>query len=341
MRRGLSVAGARADASRRVRACECASSRGYAQRRSDEARSITAAGPLMASTSPSLNASEGTSWKATDIDQRAPAAPAPRPHVDRQELAAIFAGGVHRRARARGARAEPGRGARAPGRGRRSRSTSPARSLLGYFVTRLQERLPPSLYRRAFLGTGICGALSTFSTMMVELLRMLDRRPLGARARRTRAASIAGGFAVVFLATKLVRRARLTGELPAAVARRGPARRARRARALRCSTGSSRPTTDARFPLGTLLVNLSGALVLGVLVGVGAARRRLPARGHGRDRLLHDLLDVDARVPSPRRGRTALAVHRQRDAEPAGWASARPRSGGCSGAGDDRGRAAA
>jgi CrcB protein len=29
--------------------------------------------------------------------------------------------------------------------------------LLGYFATRLQERLPPSRYVRPLLGTGLCG----------------------------------------------------------------------------------------------------------------------------------------------------------------------------------------
>jgi len=81
-------------------------------------------------------------------------------------------------------------------------------ALLGYFVTRLQERLPPSLYQRAFLGTGICGALTTFSTVMVELAKMLEGGHLGL-AIAYAAASLAGGFAAVFLATKLVRRARL------------------------------------------------------------------------------------------------------------------------------------
>jgi fluoride exporter len=80
-------------------------------------------------------------------------------------------------------------------------------ALLGYFITRLQERLPPSLYRRAFLGTGICGALTTFSTVMVELAKMLEGSHL-ALAGAYAVASLAGGFAAIFLSTKLVRCAR-------------------------------------------------------------------------------------------------------------------------------------
>jgi CrcB protein len=80
---------------------------------------------------------------------------------------------------------------------------------LGYFVTRLQERLPQSAYRRPLLGTGLCGALTTFSTMQVELLEMLDGGRLGL-ATAYAAASIAAGFAAVALASGLVRRARLT-----------------------------------------------------------------------------------------------------------------------------------
>jgi CrcB protein len=78
--------------------------------------------------------------------------------------------------------------------------------LLGLFVTRLQERLPPSVYRRPFLGTGVCGALTTFSTMQLELLRMADAGRW-ALALAYAGASVAGGFAAVHVATQLTRRA--------------------------------------------------------------------------------------------------------------------------------------
>ena len=81
-------------------------------------------------------------------------------------------------------------------------------ALLGYATTRLQERLPPSAYRRPFLGTGVCGALTTFSTMQVELLRMLDAGR-GGLALGYAAASVTAGFAAVLVATDLTRRTRL------------------------------------------------------------------------------------------------------------------------------------
>jgi CrcB protein len=126
---------------------------------------------------------------------------------DRQELAAIFAGGflgvIARAALAQSWTAGPDQWPWAT-----FIVNMLGAALLGYFVTRLQERLPPSLYRRAFLGTGVCGALTTFSTVMVELARMLEGAHL-ALAAGYAAASLVGGFAAVFLSTKLVRRARI------------------------------------------------------------------------------------------------------------------------------------
>jgi len=79
--------------------------------------------------------------------------------------------------------------------------------LLGYFVTRLQERLPLSAYRRPLLGNGFCGALTTFSTMQLELLRMFDAHRYGLAAGYA-AATIALGYACVHVVSALVRRVR-------------------------------------------------------------------------------------------------------------------------------------
>ncbi len=78
---------------------------------------------------------------------------------------------------------------------------------LGYFTTRLQERLPLSAYRRPLLGTGLCGALTTFSTMQLELVRMLEAGHT-ALALGYASASIFAGLFAVALATNLVRRVR-------------------------------------------------------------------------------------------------------------------------------------
>jgi len=80
--------------------------------------------------------------------------------------------------------------------------------LLGYFVTRLQERLPLSSYKRPLLGTGFCGALTTFSTMQVELLKMFDAGRIGIAAGYL-VGSLIAGYAGVQLASAMVRRLRL------------------------------------------------------------------------------------------------------------------------------------
>jgi fluoride exporter len=128
-------------------------------------------------------------------------------NVDGRELAAIFVGGII------GALVRPGLvEALAPTPGEWPWATFVANLVgalaLGYFTTRLQERLPLSAYRRPFLGTGFCGALTTFSTMQLELLQMLDHGESGLAAGYAAASLVAGSVAVA-LTTNLVRRARL------------------------------------------------------------------------------------------------------------------------------------
>jgi CrcB protein len=79
--------------------------------------------------------------------------------------------------------------------------------MIGYFVTRLQERLPVSTLRRPLLGTGLCGALTTFSTVQIELLRMVDQHRFGLAAGYV-AASVIGGYLAVFASSAAVRRVR-------------------------------------------------------------------------------------------------------------------------------------
>ena len=79
---------------------------------------------------------------------------------------------------------------------------------LGYFTTRLQERLPPSTYRRPLLGTGFCGALTTFSAFQIELID-LTRHRHAALAVVDLATSLGVGLCVMYLATALTRRVRI------------------------------------------------------------------------------------------------------------------------------------
>lgn len=123
---------------------------------------------------------------------------------DSRELAAVFCGGVL------GALARAGLAETLPP----TRSGWPWATFivnvvgafaLGYVATRLQERLPLSTYRRPFLGTGICGALTTFSALQLELLELLDDgHTLLAAAYAL--VTVAAGFIAVFVATVAVRR---------------------------------------------------------------------------------------------------------------------------------------
>jgi len=80
-------------------------------------------------------------------------------------------------------------------------------ALLGYLVTRLQERLPPSTFRRPLLGTGLCGALTTFSTLQLELVKLARHGQAGVAAAYL-LASLGAGLGIVYLASALTRRVR-------------------------------------------------------------------------------------------------------------------------------------
>jgi CrcB protein len=79
--------------------------------------------------------------------------------------------------------------------------------VLAWLTTRLAEMVAPTRYWRFLLGTGFCGALTTFSTFQVETIR-LARDGHVAIAAAYSTASLAGGMAVAVAATVLARRRR-------------------------------------------------------------------------------------------------------------------------------------
>ena len=64
------------------------------------------------------------------------------------------------------------------------------------------------MYKRQLLGTGLCGGLTTFSTMQVETIKMLEHHHYGLAVGYT-VGSIAAGLLAVYIASALVRRVRV------------------------------------------------------------------------------------------------------------------------------------
>lgn len=79
--------------------------------------------------------------------------------------------------------------------------------LLAWLTTRLAEHVAPTRYWRSLIGTGFCGALTTFSTFQIETIRLTEEgRP--AVALGYAAASLALGIACAIGGTLVARRRR-------------------------------------------------------------------------------------------------------------------------------------
>jgi fluoride exporter len=76
--------------------------------------------------------------------------------------------------------------------------------LVGYFFARLHDHLEGSL-AHPFLTTGICGTLTTFSTLQLELFEMVEAGHLGLAAAYV-GATLAAGYAFVRIGIALERR---------------------------------------------------------------------------------------------------------------------------------------
>ena len=137
--------------------------------------------------------------------------------------------------------------------------------LLGYFFARFREH-PRERLAHPFLSIGICGTLTTFSTMQLELYELLDGGHLGLAAAYC-AATIAAGYLCVRLGIVLAsRRPRAIGVSAlgwVAVGLLGGLAAAARF-ALDAEIAAR---AGSELPLGILVVNVAGSLALGLVAG--------------------------------------------------------------------------
>lgn len=76
--------------------------------------------------------------------------------------------------------------------------------LLGYFFALFRDHPDESLHH-PFLGTGVCGTLTTFSTLQLEFYELVDHDDLGLAAAYC-LATLVGGYLAVRLGIALERR---------------------------------------------------------------------------------------------------------------------------------------
>ena len=127
-------------------------------------------------------------------------------HVARMQVLSILVGG------AAGALARAGLGEALPHHGGSWPWATFIVNLAGAYIlawatTRLAERVAPTRYWRLLLGTGFCGALTTFSTFQVEAIRLAGDGYVAVAAGYA-AASLALGMACAIAGTVIARRRR-------------------------------------------------------------------------------------------------------------------------------------
>jgi CrcB protein len=80
-------------------------------------------------------------------------------------------------------------------------------ALLAWLTTRLTEVVAPGRYWRTLIGTGFCGALTTFSTFQVEAIKLGKSGHIGTAVGYV-ATSLAAGLVIAAAATVIARRRR-------------------------------------------------------------------------------------------------------------------------------------